>query len=185
MIERRRKLRLKLCCEIGLCSWNGMVQVQTKTEDLSSEGFYCNSMEPFSPGQLLRCDLSIPANGGAAVRNGFILKRIVKVVRVVVSGLEPGFGLACQFERKTGPGPMIIRVNADRAKSSERAQHASQGLTLVHSLMNDHICPRAFQGVSGDFRGSPRCSVFGSAELGRECLANPCVPRSSLRHRVS
>jgi len=100
--ERRRKSRLRLCCEIGLCSWDGTVQVKTKTEDLSSEGFYCSSMEPFSPGQRLRCDLSIGASDAGPVRNHLLLKRIVKVVRVEVRGLEPGFGIACQFEKNAG-----------------------------------------------------------------------------------
>ena len=100
--ERRHKPRLKLRYEIQLCSSDGRVLAKTRTEDLSSEGFYCNSDAPFSPGQRLECDLWIDARANGSSGANVILRRQVRVVRVEIRGLEPGFGVACQFEKVAG-----------------------------------------------------------------------------------
>jgi hypothetical protein len=69
--------------------------VTAKTDNLSVEGFYCTAEQPFSPGDSLACDVFVPPEGmGLSV----ILHRRVKVLRVEIRGLEPGFGIACQFE---------------------------------------------------------------------------------------
>jgi hypothetical protein len=100
--ERRRKPRLKLCCEIQLRSPDGQSVIRTQTQDLSSEGFYCTSDEPFAPGQWLQCDLALSAITPGSDR-GVVIHRLVKVVRVEIKGLDPGFGIACQFERPVSP----------------------------------------------------------------------------------
>jgi hypothetical protein len=95
--DRRQRPRLRLSWEVQLCRGEGHAAVRTETDNLSSEGFYCTSQEPFSPGDRLQCDLFIPATTSG--RTGLVLNRAVQVVRVEIRGLEPGFGIACRFER--------------------------------------------------------------------------------------
>jgi hypothetical protein len=95
--DRRQRPRLRLSLGVQLCRGEGHAAVRTETDNLSSEGFYCTSREPFSPGDRLECDLFIPGTGSGSP--GLVLNRSVKVVRVEIRGLEPGFGIACRFER--------------------------------------------------------------------------------------
>ena len=95
--DRRRRPRLRLSWGGQLCRGEGHAAIRTETDNLSSKGFYCTSQEPFSPGDRLTCELFIP--GTTASKPGLVLNRAVKVVRVEIRGLEPGFGIACQFER--------------------------------------------------------------------------------------
>lgn len=73
------------------------VTVTAETDNLNIEGFYCISDEPFSPGDRLDCEILIPANGAASHSPNLVLRRLVRVLRVEIRGLEPGFGIACQF----------------------------------------------------------------------------------------
>ena len=74
------------------------VAVNAETDNLNGGGFYCISEEPFSPGESIECDLFIPANPGPLDVPNVVLHRRVKVLRLEINGLEPGFGIACQFE---------------------------------------------------------------------------------------
>ena len=71
--------------------------VTTETNDVSTGGFYCTSDHPFSPGERLNCEVMIPAKGAVPGR-AMVMNCRVKVLRVEIKGLEPGFGIACQFE---------------------------------------------------------------------------------------
>ena len=97
MQERRRRDRLKLRFPIQLCRTDNSA-VSALTDDLSVSGFYCTSDEPFSPGERLSCEISISEGARTAKGGALALHCQVKVVRVEVRGLEPGFGIACQFE---------------------------------------------------------------------------------------
>ena len=96
--NRRRRPRLKLAYAVQLCRPGDALPVNTQTENLSSEGFYCKSDQPFSPGEHLECSLLIPPPEFGSRRPNLILHRRVSVVRVEIKGLEPGFGIACKFE---------------------------------------------------------------------------------------
>ena len=96
--ERRRRPRLKIFCEIAFSRVDGDSIIRAATENLSSDGFYCTSDEPFSPGDRLDCRISIPIGGLNS--QAVILDGRVRVLRVEVKGLEPGFGIACQFEER-------------------------------------------------------------------------------------
>ena len=95
--ERRRRARLKLHCGIQLCSVDDHRIVKTETDDLNSEGFYCISDQPFSPGEHLECDLVTTVDDMSFQSPSLVLHRRARVLRVEVRGLEPGFGIACQF----------------------------------------------------------------------------------------
>jgi hypothetical protein len=96
--ERRRRERLRLSCGIRL-SQSGRAPVKTRTENLSSTGFYCTIEEPISPGERLECELSIPRYDLNS-SDCLVLRRRVAVVRLEIKGVEPGFGIACQFEEQ-------------------------------------------------------------------------------------
>src|SRR5579864_5404526 len=96
--ERRRRSRFKLRCGIQLSRVGDHVIVKTQTDNLSVEGFYCTSDEPFSPGDRLECEVFLCGNSTGFPGPNLVLHRRVRVLRVEVRGLEPGFGVACQFE---------------------------------------------------------------------------------------
>ena len=96
--ERRRRSRFKLRCGIQLCRVDDHVIVKTQTDNLSVEGFYCTSDEPLSPGDLLECEVLLARSGTSFQGPSLVLHRRVRVLRVEIRGLEPGFGVACRFE---------------------------------------------------------------------------------------
>jgi hypothetical protein len=73
--------------------------IETTAEDISSDGFYCVSDQPFSPNEELECEVSIPTQElGASMDESLVLRCLVEVVRVVADGMKPGFGLACRMK---------------------------------------------------------------------------------------
>src|SRR5512140_888267 len=90
--ERRRRSRLSLCYHLQLWRVDGQLPLEAETDNISSSGFYCIAQEPCSPGEHLKCRLVIPSHSPPLV-----LDRQVRVIRVEIKGLEPGFGVACEF----------------------------------------------------------------------------------------
>lgn len=76
---------------------DGPPRLKAEIDNISSAGFHCTTYEPFSPGERLECDLFIPQQFGDQITD-LVLHRHVKVMRLEIKGLEPGFGVACQFE---------------------------------------------------------------------------------------
>ena len=68
------------------------MSLEAETDNISSSGFYCIAQEPCSPGEYLECRLVIPSQSPP-----LILHRRVRVIRVEIKGMEPGFGVACEF----------------------------------------------------------------------------------------
>jgi hypothetical protein len=101
--DRRRRPRLCLRYQLRLWRGEGQLPLQAETDNISISGFYCIAQEPCSPGDNFQCELYIPNHQGAPL----ILNRRVRVVRVEIKGLEPGFGVACEFtEREKESGEM-------------------------------------------------------------------------------
>ena len=90
--EWRRRARLSLRCRLQLWRVEGQASLEAETDNISSSGFYCKASEPFSPGEYLRCRIVIPNQS-----THLALERQVRVIRVEIKGLEPGFGVACEF----------------------------------------------------------------------------------------
>jgi hypothetical protein len=90
--ERRRRARLSLCYRLQLRRVEGQVSLEAETDNISGGGFYCVASEPFSPGEYLECGLVIPGQSPP-----LILRRLIRVIRVEIKGMEPGFGVACEF----------------------------------------------------------------------------------------
>ena len=95
--DRRRRARVGLHYEVRLSRPDQGRSVNTETDDLSSIGFFCTSDQPFWPGEQLNCEVVVPSREIAYHSEDLVLHRRVRVVRVEIRGLEPGFGVACQF----------------------------------------------------------------------------------------
>lgn len=97
--ERRQRQRLRLAYPLRIHLPGEPVWVETKTEDLSSEGFFCVSERPFSLHQFLDCELVIAAEElDRPVGNSLVLRCRAQVVRVVRNGHEGPYGLAFHLE---------------------------------------------------------------------------------------
>ncbi len=97
--ERRGGRRLKLPYSIVLHRLGDTAAIQTTTENINSDGFFCVSEQPFSPYETLECEVVIPAQDlGAATEESLVLHCQAEVVRVVADGLKPGYGLACRLK---------------------------------------------------------------------------------------
>src|SRR5712692_689135 len=95
--ERRKKNRMALRWPVFLNRIGDTRSIESKTENLSSQGFYCISTEPFAPGERLECVLSSPPadwDDDATLR----LLCLVQVMRVEAMGLDSSFGLAVKIE---------------------------------------------------------------------------------------
>jgi hypothetical protein len=90
--ERRRRERLGLCYHLQLRRVDGQLPLEAETDNISGSGFYCTAQEPFSPGEYLECRLIIASHSPPLV-----LDRQVRVIRLEIKGLDPGFGIACEF----------------------------------------------------------------------------------------
>jgi hypothetical protein len=76
--------------------------VVSTTTNISKKGFFCISERPFSPNEILNCELVIPTGAPGRLPHGDLLLRgTVVVVRVVLRGTDPGFGVACEIKDYT------------------------------------------------------------------------------------
>ena len=95
--ERRKRARVRVRWRLVLSrDPSGEEAVETLTEDLSSDGFYCFSKVPFAAGELLFCKIHIPiADAGCGASH---LECHARVVRVEKSSAEDNYGIACLTE---------------------------------------------------------------------------------------
>jgi PilZ domain len=100
--DRRGRQRLKLPYAVVLHRLGEVSGVKTTIEDISSDGFYCLSAQPFSPNEKLHCEIVIPNQDSASSTEGSLLLRCrAEVVRVMADGRTPGYGLACRLQHYT------------------------------------------------------------------------------------
>lgn len=97
-IERRRRPRMSLALPIVLIQPGTKTPVEVLMENVSSDGFYCLSAHPFSPGETLECEICFPGDRVSSVpEDGLRLTCQVSVVRCAPRGSQ-GFGVACHFD---------------------------------------------------------------------------------------
>ena len=94
--ERRKRKRVPLHWPVRLLGKPGNIPVESTTEDLSSEGFYCIIKEPFKRGARLQCEIVIPGNSLGLSESFIRLQSHVTVRRV--EPLSKGYGLGCHIE---------------------------------------------------------------------------------------
>ncbi len=95
--DRRNRKRVALHWPVCLFRRPEGQLIEGTTENLSSEGLYCITKEPFKPGERLQCEIVIPATFG--LESPIALECHVTIRRVEY--LHRGFGLGCQIEDYT------------------------------------------------------------------------------------
>jgi hypothetical protein len=93
--ERRSRPRVRYAYPIRLSASNRPNVADGLTENLSSDGFYCTCVTPFTPGEELDCELILPSTESSG--KCIVLRRRAKVLRLEIRGVEPGFGIGCRF----------------------------------------------------------------------------------------
>jgi hypothetical protein len=102
VMERRRHPRLRLSYLLRLFRPGQSAKIETTTEDLSCDGFYCISDHPVQPHERIECELLIPSEQlGESSEPDLVLRCRAEVVRVVPDRLAPRFGVACRLEDYT------------------------------------------------------------------------------------
>jgi hypothetical protein len=93
--------KLRLGCSVQLKRTDEAINCNSSVTGLEPKAerlvFHYLSAEPFLPGEYLRCEISIPTQDGTEGES-LILSCQVKVLRVEVTALEPGFGITFQFQ---------------------------------------------------------------------------------------
>lgn len=95
--ERRRRVRVPLTWTVSLQPKCGS-PVESRTKNISSEGFYCLVAEPFAAGDLVDCVIHVPVTDPSRAQRTLLLQCRARVVRVeeFASGV---FGIACFIEQ--------------------------------------------------------------------------------------
>jgi PilZ domain len=109
--NRRKHTRVPLKWPVRLIRQPGGPSVETTTENLSSEGLYCITSEPFKPGERLQCEILVPAESFGVFETPLRLQCRVIITRVESLRLIGAFGLGCQIEDytlATGSPPSAI-----------------------------------------------------------------------------
>jgi len=105
--ERRKRTRIALHWPVYLYREQGGASVESMTENLTSNGFYCVAREPFQMGEQLDCVIVIPAGAFGYSADPIRLQCRVRVMRV--EDQIDTFGLGCaieDYELLTQPEPL-------------------------------------------------------------------------------
>ena len=94
--ERRKRKRVALHWPVRLFRGAATPSVESTTENLTSNGFYCHSREPFEIGESLECIIAIPSGSFGYAGSPISLQCRVRVTRV--EDQSDGFGLGCYIE---------------------------------------------------------------------------------------
>jgi hypothetical protein len=93
--ERRKHHRLAVRLPVLLSRPNGEPPTASETVNISSDGFYCTTSQPFIPGERLRCIISL--RQGRQAEPYQYLDAEVEVVRIIAPQRESGFGIGCRI----------------------------------------------------------------------------------------
>jgi hypothetical protein len=96
--ERRRRARTTVHWPVLLFHDKHDEAIETLTEDLSSDGFFCMSRKVLLPGETLACAIRVPSYSPAADESGRLLECRVRVVRSGPGNSEGNFGIAFRIE---------------------------------------------------------------------------------------
>jgi hypothetical protein len=96
--ERRNQPRTNLRVPLYLLPKGATVPIQTETEDLSLEGFYCYAEQYFTPGEDCQFLMLLPpATKGSLALGSICLQGCVQIVRLTVTG-DLKYGLGCHVK---------------------------------------------------------------------------------------
>jgi hypothetical protein len=95
--ERRNQPRTSLRVPLYLLPQGATAPIQTETEDLSLEGFYCYTERPFLPGECFHFLMFLPpATKSSLALGGLCLQGCVQLVRLTATG-DLRYGLGCHL----------------------------------------------------------------------------------------
>ena len=98
--DRRKRKRVAVHWPVRLFQ-TGRPSVESTTENLSSDGLYCITKQPFQPGERLQCEILIPGETFGSPEAPVRLQCHVTVRRVENFGVVGAFGLGCHIEDYT------------------------------------------------------------------------------------
>ena len=96
--ERRRRLRADVHWAVSLLGCSSRGPIESVTDNLSSDGFYCRCDELFVAGEFLECIISIPAHSRNGHPECLALRCLVQVVRVELLAAGGRCGIGCHIE---------------------------------------------------------------------------------------
>ena len=94
--DRRRRKRIPVHWRVRLFRQSERASVESVTENLSSEGLYCITQEPFKLGEDLKCEIVLPGEIFGSSEPSIRMQCHLTVRRV--EHLDRGFGLGCHIE---------------------------------------------------------------------------------------
>ena len=97
LVERRKYKRLPLRLPVRFIG-DRVSATSCITENISGQGFYCVSPDPFIPGDRLEVELLLPAHNAGHCEKRVRLKCQAQVVRIDPTWLGRGFGIGCRIE---------------------------------------------------------------------------------------
>jgi hypothetical protein len=97
-VERRKRARTHVHWPVLLIRMATLEAVESITQDLSIDGFYCISQVPFTPGEALTCALQVPTHDPSGKELDRRLECKVRVLRTDPGVGEGMFGIACRIE---------------------------------------------------------------------------------------
>jgi hypothetical protein len=95
--ERRASVRTALHWPV-LLRHKHLEPLESVTENLSSQGFYCLAQTPLTSGETLQCWLTVPTHDPSGVRERVVLECTVRVIRSEAAPINGLFGIACRIE---------------------------------------------------------------------------------------
>ena len=95
--ERRSRVRTKVRWPVVL-RFRHSEEMESVTENLSSQGFYCLSQTPIASGEVLLCWLTVPTHDPTGGKDAVVLECSVRVVRSEAAPTGGGYGVACCIE---------------------------------------------------------------------------------------
>lgn len=111
--ERRRRPRIALHWPVRLFREPETQSVETTTENLTSNGFYCISHEPFKLGERLDCIIAVPSGNLGFPNSPVSLQCRIRVTRVEEQ--RDGFGLGCYIEDYD----LLVKANQARQTAAK------------------------------------------------------------------
>jgi len=96
--ERRKYPRVPLHWTLNLACSHSSHPFRTTTRDISRDGFYCLLDQPLVPGELVECDIVVPAHRSQDPDDVVHLQCHARVVRVEEVAAGIAFGVACRME---------------------------------------------------------------------------------------
>ncbi len=125
--DRRRRARARVHWPLCFALPGISERVQTITQDLSSDGFYCIANARFVPGESRECTLLVPTHHPHGGDPALPVLCKVRIIRVEVLAEAGCYGVGCQIEdyrfvnsgiRHDSPRAGMWTPDGDEPKSS-------------------------------------------------------------------